>query len=41
VVATGSAGPALVEEVVVAKKDKKGKSGSSPPLFGEAETTWQ
>jgi len=41
VIATGSAAPAPVEEVVVAKKDKKGKSGSSPPLFGESETSWQ
>ncbi|KAK4153054.1 hypothetical protein C8A00DRAFT_43990 [Chaetomidium leptoderma] len=37
VVATGSGGPALVEEVVVAKKDKRGNSGSSsaPPVDGE------
>ncbi|KAJ4302017.1 hypothetical protein N0V88_002150 [Collariella sp. IMI 366227] len=41
VVATGSAGPApVVEEVVVGKKDKRGKNGSSPALFGEEDSTW-
>ncbi|KAK4235628.1 hypothetical protein C8A03DRAFT_17642 [Achaetomium macrosporum] len=40
VVATGSADPApVVEEVVVGKKDKKGKSGSGA-LLGEDVTSW-
>lgn len=38
VVATGSAGPAPVEEVVVGKKDKKARTGSS--LFGEDDGSW-
>jgi hypothetical protein len=40
VLATGSAGPASVEEVVVGKKGKKGKSGSSPSLLGEEDPSW-
>lgn len=40
VVATGSADRAPVEEVVVGKKDKRGKSGSSPALFGEDDASW-
>ncbi|KAK3308355.1 uncharacterized protein B0T15DRAFT_524226 [Chaetomium strumarium] len=40
VVATGSADPVpVVEEVVVGKKDKKGKPGSGA-LFAEEETSW-
>jgi hypothetical protein len=40
VVATGSAGLASVEEVVVGKKDKRGKSASSPALLGEENPSW-
>lgn len=41
VVATGSAGPpAVVEEVVVGKKDRKGRGGASPALFGDDEPSW-
>lgn len=41
VVATGAADPVpVVEEVVVGKKDKRGKSGSGPELFGEDDASW-
>ncbi|KAL2135318.1 hypothetical protein VTI74DRAFT_8971 [Chaetomium olivicolor] len=41
VVATGSVDPTpVVEEVVVGKKDKRGKNGSGSALFGEGEPSW-
>ncbi|GAB1314766.1 hypothetical protein MFIFM68171_04976 [Madurella fahalii] len=41
VIATGSAGHApVVEEVVVGKKDKKGRSGSGAALAREDEASW-
>jgi hypothetical protein len=40
VVATGSSGAPPVEEVVVGKKDRRGKSASNPALFGDDDSSW-